>query len=53
MRERENLFTDFLDELRRKEKEEKHQKKEQVRISFDKATSWLPLLYFELNSLID
>jgi hypothetical protein len=31
MRERENLFTDYLDELRRKEKEEKHQKKEQVR----------------------
>lgn len=31
MRERENLFSDFLEELRRKEKDEKHQKKEQVR----------------------
>lgn len=30
MRERENLFSDFLDELRRKEKDEKHQRKEQV-----------------------
>lgn len=31
MRERENLFSDYIDELRRKEKEEKHQRKEQVR----------------------
>lgn len=31
MRERENLFNDYQDELRRKEKDEKHQKKEQVR----------------------
>lgn len=31
MRERENLFTDFLSELRRKEKDEKHKKNEQVR----------------------
>lgn len=31
MRERENLFNDFLSELRRREKDEKHQKKEQVR----------------------
>lgn len=30
MRERENLFNDFMDELRRKEKDDKHQKKEQV-----------------------
>lgn len=30
MRERENLFNDYMDELRRKEKDEKHQKKEQV-----------------------
>lgn len=30
MRERENLFSDYIDELRRKEKDEKHQKKEQV-----------------------
>lgn len=30
MRERENLFTDFLSELRRREKDEKHLKKEQV-----------------------
>lgn len=32
MRERENLFSDYIDELRRKEKDEKHQRKEQVRI---------------------
>lgn len=31
IRERENLFNDFLEELRRKEKDEKHQKKDQVR----------------------
>lgn len=31
MRERENLFSDYIDELRRKEKDEKHQRKEQVR----------------------
>lgn len=31
MREREILFNDFLSELRRKEKDEKHHKKEQVR----------------------
>lgn len=31
MREREVLFNDFLSDLRRKEKDEKHQKKEQVR----------------------
>lgn len=30
MRERENLFNDFLSELRRREKDEKHLKKEQV-----------------------
>lgn len=34
MRERENLFNDFLDELRKKEKDEKHQRKEQVRKLF-------------------
>lgn len=32
-RERENLFNDYLEELRRKEKDEKHLKKEQVRES--------------------
>lgn len=30
MRERENLFNDFLGDLRKREKDEKHQKKEQV-----------------------
>lgn len=34
MRERENLFNDYLSELRRREKDEKHQKKEQVRRNF-------------------
>jgi hypothetical protein len=33
MRERENLFNDYQDELRRKEKDDKHQKKEQVSTS--------------------
>jgi hypothetical protein len=34
MRERENLFNDYLSDLRRREKDEKHQKKEQVRRNF-------------------
>lgn len=38
MRERENLFSDYQDELRRKEKDEKYQKKEQV--SKRMKTSW-------------
>lgn len=34
MRERELLFNDYLTDLRHKEKNEKHQKKEQVRKNF-------------------
>lgn len=34
MRERELLFNDYLADLRHKEKNEKHQKKEQVRKNF-------------------
>ena len=41
MREREILFNDFLSELRRKEKDEKHHKKEQVRKN--SLTNALPL----------
>lgn len=34
MRDRENLFNDYLMELRKKEKDEKQNKKEQVRLKF-------------------
>ncbi|KAG5681050.1 hypothetical protein PVAND_010516 [Polypedilum vanderplanki] len=53
MRERENLFNDFLSDLRRKEKDEKHQKKEQIRKDFfdllkehseiDRHTHWMDI----------
>lgn len=53
MRERENLFADYLDELRRKEKDEKHQRKEQIRKDFfellreqkeiDRHTHWMDI----------
>lgn len=57
MRERENLFNDFLDELRRKEKDEKHQRKEQVRKPLNLNTSmkyhtrWTDLYFGHQNLL--
>lgn len=39
MRDRENLFNDYLMELRKKEKDEKQNKKEQVRSKF--VNVWL------------
>lgn len=41
MRERENLFNDYLEELRRKEKDEKHLKKEQVQKSISLLCQFL------------
>lgn len=52
MRERENLFNDFMDELRRKEKDDKHQKKEQVSKVNTKA-QLLSIISFDFLILYD
>lgn len=52
MRERESLFNEYLIEVRRREKEEKSQRREQVRLSFILQTNNETKWYKKIVSLV-